>query len=470
MARYDPLLEIAKAVRKNVLDDICILNADGAYIRFKDTATPNQMKALTTKKRHVAMTGGIQGGKTTCGCVFLSAEIEKYPRDDFMVVAPTVKRMDQSTKKRFDEVFKPQKIGYHKRNESLFKLHSGGNVYFRTVEEDADAVEGSTLRAVLVDEPGDMVEKVWTNLRGRTDAKRGRIFFASAQYDANWFMRLCFPEQFGLEPRPDIEIIRADSVDNPSFPRESWEEAARDLTPEDFNRRYRGIMNRYEGLVYELSPDHLVSSSILPDRPEDILSHFTQIILGVDWGYKHPAAVLVCGVTPDLELWVLDEFYQSEVQPQDMINQVNYMAGVWKAQVKYCCHSRPEMTAAVNGVPNAFLDVVEGVTKVRTRLHQKRIKIVQEKCPNLINEFKAYHYKKSVDSYTQELPEDKLNDALDALRYVIMNHYIPDERPKPAEAPLPFGFAPRMRELDEEDEFMEAMMTDGVMEMGGLGL
>lgn len=461
--RYDPLLEIAKGIGKNVLDDVKILNADGVYVRFKDTWTADQERALMTQKRHVAMTGGIQGGKTTTGCVFLLNEIEQYPRDDFMVVAPTIKRMNQSTIKRFDEVFKPQKIGYHSRTRGEFKLSAGGTVYLRTVEEDPDAVEGSTLRAVLVDEPGDMVEKVNTNLRGRTDAKRGRIFYASAQYDANWFMKLCFPDLFGLEPNPDLEIIRADSVDNPSFPRESWEEAARELTPEDFNRRYRGIMNRYEGLVYALTPDHLVSADILPAKPKEICQHFTQIVFGVDWGYTHPAAVLVCGITPDLELWVLDEFYQSGVEPEDMINQVKMMADTWGASLKYCCHSRPEMTSAVNGIPNEFKDVVHGITKVRTLLYQKRIKIVQEKCPNLLNEFKLYHYKKTTDAYKQEDPEDKLNDALDALRYVVMNHYIPDTKPKPEEAPLPFGFAPR-HNREPEEEFYENALVDGLLD------
>lgn len=466
MARYDPLLEIAKEVGKNVLDDIQILNADGCYVRFRDTATADQMRAITTRKRHVAMTGGIQGGKTTTGCVFLAGEIEKFPRDDFMVVAPTVKRMNQSTIKRFDEVFKPLKIGYHARNRFEFKLHSGGTVYLRTVEEDPDAVEGATLRAVLVDEPGDMVEKVNTNLRGRTDAKRGRIFYASAQYDANWFMRLCFPEQFGLEPNDDLEIIRADSVDNPSFPRESWEEAAKNLTPEDFNRRYRGIMNRYEGLVYELSPDHLVSADMLPETEKEIRGQFSTIVLGVDWGYTHPAVILVCGITKDLELWVLDEFYASGVQPQDFIAKVVVSAALWQTHLKYCDQKRPDMISAVSGIPNAFPDVVEGVTKVRTLLHQKRIRIVQERCPNLLNEFKLYHYKKSTDDYSQEIPDDKLNDALDALRYVVMNHYIPDIKPKEEASTItPFGFAPHVMRKTEEEDFMENALVDGMLDM-----
>lgn len=462
---YDPLKEIARQVGKNVIDDIKILNADGVYVRFKDTATPDQLRAVNSKRRHVAMTGGIQGGKTTCGCVFLATLVEKYPRDDFMVVAPTVKRMDQSTKKRFDEVFKPLKIGYHKRNEQAFKLHSGGIIYFRTVEEDPDAVEGATLRGVLVDEPGDMAEQVWTNLRGRTDAKRGRVFFASAQYETNWFMRLCYPDQFGKEENPLIEVIRADSVDNPSFPRESWEEAKRDLTPEDFNRRYRGLMNRYEGLVYALTPDNIVDKAVLPDEPKEILAHFSQIVLGVDWGYTHPAAILVCGVTTNLELWVIDEFYASGLQPQELIERVNGLGILWNTHLKYCDCKRPDMVAAVNGIPNAFDDVVSGVDVVRTRLHQKRIRIVAQNCPNLLNEFNSYHYKKATDSYTQEKPEDKLNDALDALRYVVMNHYIPDSKPKDAETPLPFGFAPRVKDIDEEDEFFDHTMIDGVLDM-----
>jgi len=417
-SNFNPFKELAAKIGRSLLGEVHIINGAGEEIFLLSNLHPSQAQALETEKRHIALAGGKQSGKTVAGIALLLGEIEKYPTDDFMIITPTEKRMEQSTLKKWFEMVKPLKIGHYLTQKAIFKLHSGGCVYLRTVEENPETVEGATLRAILADEAGDMPRKAYLNMKARVSVKRGRIFLTSSVYSASWFYEIVNPDYFGRQGDPLFFAKSFESRENPSFSSEEWEELKKGMDPKDFDREYRGILNPFEGLVYELRPFNKVERG--PER-------FIEKIAGCDWGYTHPSAITVTAVDEAGDPIVVDEFYAKKILPNHLIERAAELHAKHKFNVIYCDKRRPELIgmmveAGLPAYPSKGNDVADGISLVRGYLASGRLKIYSSACPNTIRETSLYHYKEVDDPYGPEIPVELYNDCWDTIRMQLSSH------------------------------------------------
>jgi hypothetical protein len=126
----------------------------------------------------------------------------------------------------------------------------------------------------------------WEAILRRTNFHRGRILGTTTLYDVSgWYKREVYDRWKAGDER--IEIVQADSIANPAFPRERYEAARATLPWWKFNMFYRGIYERPAGLIYDCfeEADQVIPRFALdPSWPRYV---------GHDFGPQNTAAVWV---------------------------------------------------------------------------------------------------------------------------------------------------------------------------------
>ena len=191
------------------------------------TPHPYQAMVLKSPARFIAAVTGVQGGKTTSGAVWLIREIkESYDsgkRCDWLIGAPTVKILQQSTIPKFKEFFNKLGWGDFKEGKQEFELKWGNRIFVRSLE-DPDLIEGMTIAGAWLDEAGQMKHQAWINVQARVAIELGRVLMTTTPYACNWLQsdvynranKINGVEQQGEGKEKDIEVFNWRSVDNPA--------------------------------------------------------------------------------------------------------------------------------------------------------------------------------------------------------------------------------------------------------------
>lgn len=199
--------------------------------------------------------------------------------------------------------------------------------------------------------------------------------------------------------------------------------------PETFAREWEANFDAGEGLVYPFIPDFHV-------RPPPPLTSFREFVVGVDWGWSSPVAMLLIGIRGhgnDAEAWVLDELYDTQV-PDHVIDA---KAKSWNfASQFFCDPSQPPSIRRLQGVCTAIEaenSIQGGIRTVASLLFRRS----RENAPdyarlyfapnvkNTIRELGLYRRKRdpqNPDGFV-EMPEDANNHAMDALRYALVGRF-----------------------------------------------
>lgn len=190
-------------------------------------------------------------------------------------------------------------------------------------------------------------------------------------------------------------------------------------TPEDrFAQEYLGEFRKKEGLVYKEFSRRVHVVQEVPQHLEVMYK-----LGGVDWGHTHPCAVITIKKDYDGNYWITDEFVKQGLTEEDIIDytvsakfnkvypdseNASGVAGLKKRGVN------------VKEVKKVKGSVVSGINKVREMLKQNRLRVLSS-CVNVIQEFESYSYPDDKDKLANENPLKEGDDAMDAIRYVLMS-------------------------------------------------
>lgn len=380
-----------------------------ARVRFRPHK--HQWEALTSKARYVAMICGVQGGKTTCGAVWLVQQVAQDPTANYLVVFPTYPIGKQSTMPKFFEWF-PQDWGKWIERDKVFRLKAGGNIWFRSAEKP-ESIEGITAKAAWIDEAGQISALAWETIQARLSIAKGKGFLTTTPYTMNW-LYYDF-QKMADEGHPDYHVVQFASNESPYFDDEEYERARKRLDPRRFALKYAGQFTRMDGLVYSgFSRDtHVVKPYVIPKD--------AQIVIGADYGHTAPSAILWGYKDRDGCLVIFKEFYKTKrtyKQLADVIGLTDYRFCFVDPNPKSFSVELSTTYNLKNIIP-ADNNVDTGIGRVQSLFNQSgKIKIFST-CRNLISELEMYRYQDDRDG----LPTDKVlkkNDhACDALRYMV---------------------------------------------------
>lgn len=305
------------------------------------------------------------------------------------------------------------------------------------VLDEADDIDGSVFDEVVTPwftEPWSLKIKIASGT-----PKRGRHGLLFRLYDAGRKgNRVRAGDIEGLSPE-EIEAyskfyaVHATYRDAPGNVDQKTVEMARiTMPPASFDREYNCNFDAGEGLVHPF-----VEAFHVAEPPP--LSAFAEFLVGVDHGWQDAGVLLLAGVQghgADATLWLLDEWYETEVP-----NQVwNGRAQAWdviagKKVTFYCDPSRPDR---INDLRSLGLqigqtdnEILGGIGRLAELMFIRESEggdrwsrfYVSPRCVNTIREFGLYRRKRLGDGTFDEKPEDKNNHAMDAARYLAVGRF-----------------------------------------------
>lgn len=386
---------------------------------------------------------GTQFGKSFAGAVWLKRQIHTFtdPKDNFLLMAPTYKIMNQSMLPYFLSAM--DGFGKWRGADGEFKIHGGGTVFCRT-ETDPDSIVGiPNVRAYWLDEAGKCRLYFRENIRARAASKGARGLNTTSPYSLNWVYKdVLKPLQAGL--LPDTKLIQAASWENPYHKlydvKERDKERAR-MDPRRFNMIYGGTFGRMDGLVYDCWDDaeNLIQAFQLPPS--------TRFVGGIDWGYyPDPFTLKVRAITPDGKHYGVSEFVKTKLTPTDIAQVVAQKASVFGMKKIWADPSNPGMIEELNrqlsmlkiqcSVQGADNDIDRGVGLHYELIKTRKYKEFIGACPYSSDEREVYHYPEEKDlkpdQNSKDLkPVDQNNHCMDNDRYITIMEYRSDVRHAP---------------------------------------
>ena len=109
-----------------------------------------QSRAWKSDARFVAMIAGTGGGKSWFGPIWLYREIQKYPKDGFLVISPTYPMFQRIVLPRTKEFLDAVTGGEYRAGERIYYLPTGGKVFFGSADNPF-SLEGVHVRAAWLD-------------------------------------------------------------------------------------------------------------------------------------------------------------------------------------------------------------------------------------------------------------------------------------------------------------------------------
>ena len=211
---------------------------------------------------------------------------------------------------------------------------------------------------------------------------------------------------------PDYKSWTFTSYDNPHIPVSELEREKATKPTDIFEQEYLASFKKLQGLVYK---EFIRDQHVTTEEPKTCI----ETILGIDFGYTNPAAIIPIRIDGDGNYWIGEEWYKSRCTTEQIAEQ----ALLYKSHKCYPDPAEPDRIAILRkaglNCREVSKDIVAGIDHVRELFKQGRIHIHPD-CKNLIMELETYRYpEKKPEKNEEEKPIKENDHALDALRYAL---------------------------------------------------
>lgn len=293
-----------------------MLGLDGRPVPFHRA----QSIAHDSPRRIVAMLAGAQSGKTSYGPWWLAQEIEKFGGGDYLAVTASFDLFKLKMLPAMREVFETI-LGWGRywagdriielrdpqTGEFLAKYANDkmwGRIILRSAESPG-GLESTTAKAAWLDEAGQDSFEVdaWRAVRRRLSIHRGRVLITTTLYNLGWLKQQIIDRALPgaairLEHLPNsaeveitdsetanIMLVQFDSIANPVFPSEEFDEARATLPADEFEMLYRGRVATLRTLIYDCF------DSVRHTTPRFEVPKEWKRYLGLDFGGVNTAGI-----------------------------------------------------------------------------------------------------------------------------------------------------------------------------------
>jgi hypothetical protein len=283
--------------------------------------------------------------------------------------------------------------------------------------EAIETLRGQAFDLLVPDEVASY-RNFWTGwhevLRPTLTDTRGDALFISSPKGFNHFYTLFEKEKTDM----DYKSFKFTSYDNPFLDKKELDKAKAELDENQFAQEYLADFRKVEGLVYHLSDD-----LIIPVVDTNIRTEVR--IMGVDWGYRNPAAISILYMR-DSEWWVVDEWKLPGRTTAEIIQVIKNKLTEHKISNVYPDPAEPDRLEECRraGIPvmEANKDIKAGVSMIQNLIREKRFKVVTT-CRYTIEELNTYQYPEGIDGKPFKDVPEKMNDhLLDSIRYAIYSY------------------------------------------------
>lgn len=361
--------------------------------------------ALSDKNiRFIINQGGSRSSKTWSLCQLMIIYALQNKNKVISIVRKSFPSLRGTVMRDFFQVLKELDIyseKHHNKTEHIYTFPNGTIVEFFSLD-DSQKVRGRSRDILWANESNELDFEEFTQLNMRT---RGNVFVDFNPSDTEHWL-------YPLIEREDSILIHSTYKDNPFL--------------------NDAIIKEIEELIKTDEDYYNIYALGLPSKSKNtIYNHFNKykqdveggdIILGLDFGYKHPTALILGRFVDDI-CYTKELIYQSHLTTPDLIalmktvyNDYNIPMGT----TVVCDYARPEIITELNragfNCVNAIKNVQEGIDAVKSTQV-----FIDDNSTNLWKESKNYKWKE-VKGVLQDEPVKLWDDALDALRYLVLYH------------------------------------------------
>lgn len=408
---------------------------------------------------YILYSGGVGSGKTLIGCITV-LHMAVMKSGDYLVCRLFNPELKLTTYKTFLEVCPKDLIVEHRIADQIIKINSldGGvsNVIFRGLEEP-DKHRSLNLCAAYIDEASQVSEEAFTLLQSRLRGKHFRKIICTTNPNGHsWLYRYWIKKDFGNDKaKAQFFSVHAPSTENTHLPEGYVENMLNSWSEERIKREVMGSWDAFQGQVYTE-----FERSLHVINPFKIPQEWTKFV-GLDHGYRNPAAAIWCAMDYDGNIYAYREFYKSEWVVEEIVggnrhtgepgllqlNQKDGIEGVWvDPSTKANRGKESDFTTYLDYLPKEWSlipannEVAAGIDRIKSLLKPdlrtgKPKLFIFSTCQNLIEQMAQYRYEELTPGQEmlkniKESPVKKDDHAVDAFRYAIMSR---PEEPKLAD-------------------------------------
>ena len=251
-----------------------------------------QSRVILSQAEIIVMQAGTGSGKTSILALWLKKEMERCGPGDYLVASPTFPLMEARVIPELLDLF-VHLDGWGHYRPGFRRIESNQMIdqkpayrIFLGSALNPDSLESATYKAACIDEvaQSQFPRGAWDAIMRRVNFYRGRILCTTTLYDVSgWYKSEIYDRWKDGDSR--FDIIQADSIANPMFPRERYEAARLTMPWWKFNMFYRGIYEKPAGLIYDCFSEE---DSVIPRIPLD--PDWPRYV-GHDFGPQNTAAV-----------------------------------------------------------------------------------------------------------------------------------------------------------------------------------
>lgn len=398
-----------------------------------------QLKAWDSKARIIAMIAGSQGGKTSFGPWWLYREIETCGTGDYIAVTASYDLFKLKMLPEIRNVFEHiLKIGRYWSGDKILEIRdpsTGGfwanraddPMFARVILRSSEAksgLESSSAKAGWADEAGQdkFTLSAWEAFRRRLTLSRGRVLITTTPYNLGWLK-----QQIADRRGAGIDIVNFDSIANPNFSHEEFEELRATMPTWKFNMFHRGLFERPPGMIYNDFVDDYREHGGHKVKPFPIPGNWLSYV-GVDPGVIHTCKVWL---VRDPENYVYYVYRESLGERKGATEHAeDAMATAQESHetvIKWAVGAKSEIyhqedwrNAGVGSVyAPEHADVEAGIDRVIALLRTRQL-FIFDTCTGILDQFGTYA--RVIDdsaNVTEKIKDKETYHYLDALRYIV---------------------------------------------------
>ena len=416
------------------------------YKPYESRLYPGKCPQLEFHKSHKKIRlfiGGNRSGKSEGGnseLIWAALGIHpyyKYPvPGEYWVVSLDFPTSRDVAEQKFFKWMPKNDIQRWDKLERICYLKNGSKVGFRSCDQDINKFGGSAKDGIWFDEepPGERGYQIYKECLMRTLDRQGRIWFTLTPVQGmSWTAdELYEPARLGDPNKFEIEVS---TLENPHISEAEIKIITAQLSEDEKLMRLSGKYIQFAGLVYKefSAATHIV-------KPFDVPKHWKRFRT-IDHGINNPTACLWAAVSPDDDIYIYDEYYETDRLVRDNAEAIVSITGgdkiEWTTIDPSTDNRDPLNGLSVRkeyfkyGIPTklGINDKSPGIAALKKLLfvnpETKRPKLFFfENCYNTLKEISRYKwklYRGQEDKNKSEEPQKVLDHTMDALRYLVMS-------------------------------------------------
>lgn len=369
-------------------------------------------KILKLKRFVRGVQGGTSAGKTYAILPILIDIAAKSPFSEISVVAESIPHLKRGAMKDFKKImFETGRWFEDRWNATDFKytFANGSQIEFFSADNDAK-LRGARRDWLYMNESNNMTFHAYTELASRT--KKG-VYLDWNPTNPFWFHDELINDS-------DVDFLIINYMDNEACPESALNFILKAKEKAEKGSPFWTNWFRVYGLGEIGSLDGVVFNNW--QQCDSIPKEAEFIAYGLDWGFTNDPTALIEAYRHDGIIYVNELLYQTKLTNSEVVMRLKQY-GVHGSQCIVADSAEPKSIQDLSNAGFYMEAARKGPDSIKAsidRLQQYDIRVTKNSL-NLVKELRQYRWAKDREGRSLNAPEDIMNHAIDALRYIGLN-------------------------------------------------